>query len=195
MLSETWLDNDERVSIPNFDYCVQFKRPRRRAAGAAIYRKQKNSHVVTPHMNITYRQTSGLGKGAAQDSHSQRKRLNNSSTERNFFTISQPGSTSLRFNLAPPLQRKGAARESDMEKLRVELSGLETELQSTLDNGTNFVGLNDELQNIDRSVIIAHSDLKISWHFNPPTTAWCGGCPNAKRIAETQFGKSFSSIR
>ncbi|GFW22781.1 integrase catalytic domain-containing protein [Trichonephila clavipes] len=62
-----------------------------------------------------------------------------------------------------------------MEKLRVEHSGLETELQSTLDNGTNFVGLNDELQNIDRSAIIAHSDLKISWHFNPPTTAWCGG--------------------
>ncbi|GFV50287.1 uncharacterized protein TNCV_621971 [Trichonephila clavipes] len=61
MLSETWLDNDECVSIPNFDCCVQFKRPGRRAAGVAIYRKQENSHVVTPHMNITYRQTSGLG--------------------------------------------------------------------------------------------------------------------------------------
>ncbi|GFT40337.1 uncharacterized protein TNCV_3115231 [Trichonephila clavipes] len=61
MLSETWLYNDERVSIPNFDCCVQFKRPGRRAAGVVIYRKQKNSHVVTSHMNITYRQTSGLG--------------------------------------------------------------------------------------------------------------------------------------
>ncbi|GFT43036.1 uncharacterized protein TNCV_3768791 [Trichonephila clavipes] len=61
MLSETWLDNDERVSIPNFDCCVQFKRSSRRAAGVAIYRKQKNSHVVIPHMNITYRQTSELG--------------------------------------------------------------------------------------------------------------------------------------
>ncbi|GFU53785.1 uncharacterized protein TNCV_5109091 [Trichonephila clavipes] len=59
MLSETWLDSDERVSIPNFDCCVQFKRPGRRAAGVAIYRKQKSSHVI-PHMNITYRQTSGL---------------------------------------------------------------------------------------------------------------------------------------
>ncbi|GFX53532.1 neurogenic locus notch 2 [Trichonephila clavipes] len=39
----------------------QFKRPGRTAAGVAIYRKQKNSHVVTPHKNITYRQTSGLG--------------------------------------------------------------------------------------------------------------------------------------
>ncbi|GFW86494.1 transposable element Tcb1 transposase [Trichonephila clavipes] len=52
MFSETWLDNHERVSIPNFDCCVQFKRPCRRAAGVAIYHKQKNSHVVTPHMNI-----------------------------------------------------------------------------------------------------------------------------------------------
>ncbi|GFY26779.1 hypothetical protein TNCV_4375251 [Trichonephila clavipes] len=60
MLSETWLDNDERVFIPNFDCCVQFKRPGRRAAGVPIYRKQKHSHIVTPHMNITYRQTSGL---------------------------------------------------------------------------------------------------------------------------------------
>ncbi|GFQ79847.1 integrase catalytic domain-containing protein [Trichonephila clavata] len=41
------------------------------------------------------------------------------------------------------------------------------------DNGTNFVGLNNELQNIDWSAIFAHSDLKkISWHFNPPTAAW-----------------------
>ncbi|GFV97872.1 hypothetical protein TNCV_2021871 [Trichonephila clavipes] len=61
MLSEARLDSEERVSIPNFDCCVQFKRPGRRAAGVAIYRKQKNLHVVTFHMNITYRQTSGLG--------------------------------------------------------------------------------------------------------------------------------------
>ncbi|GFW94699.1 hypothetical protein TNCV_4247391 [Trichonephila clavipes] len=60
MLSETWLDSDERVSIPNFDCCVQLKRPGRRAAGVAIYRKQKNSHV-TPHINIAYCQKSGLG--------------------------------------------------------------------------------------------------------------------------------------
>ncbi|GFY40313.1 hypothetical protein TNIN_1371, partial [Trichonephila inaurata madagascariensis] len=62
MLSEAWLDYDERVSKPNFDCCVQFKRPGCRAAGVAreIYRKQNNSHVVIPHMNITYGQTSGL---------------------------------------------------------------------------------------------------------------------------------------
>ncbi|GFW54436.1 uncharacterized protein TNCV_1608001 [Trichonephila clavipes] len=61
MLEETCSDNDERVSIPNFDCCVQFKRPGYRAAGVAIYRKQNNSHVVTPHMDIIYRQTSRLG--------------------------------------------------------------------------------------------------------------------------------------
>ncbi|GFT21834.1 hypothetical protein TNCV_3179441 [Trichonephila clavipes] len=60
MFSEKWLDNYERVSIPNFDCCVQFKRPGHRAADVAIYRKQKNSHAVTPHINITYRQTNGL---------------------------------------------------------------------------------------------------------------------------------------
>ncbi|GFU62697.1 hypothetical protein TNCV_1518831 [Trichonephila clavipes] len=61
MLSDTWFDSNERVSIPNYVCCVQFKRAGRRASGVAIYRKQKNSHVVAPHMNITYRQTSGLG--------------------------------------------------------------------------------------------------------------------------------------
>ncbi|GFT48196.1 uncharacterized protein TNCV_1001651 [Trichonephila clavipes] len=66
MLSETWLGNDERLSIPNFDCCVQFKRPSHRAAGVTIYCKQNNSHVVTPHMDIIYRQTSGLGI-ASQD--------------------------------------------------------------------------------------------------------------------------------
>ncbi|GFW84063.1 uncharacterized protein TNCV_1662301 [Trichonephila clavipes] len=66
MLAETWLDNDECVSIPNFDCCVQFKRPGHRAAGVAMYRKQNNSHVVTPQMDIIYRQTSGLGI-ASQD--------------------------------------------------------------------------------------------------------------------------------
>ncbi|GFT13021.1 hypothetical protein TNCV_431421 [Trichonephila clavipes] len=29
-------------------------------SGVAIYRKQNNSHVVTPHMDIIYCQTSGL---------------------------------------------------------------------------------------------------------------------------------------
>ncbi|GFV62931.1 uncharacterized protein TNCV_4409951 [Trichonephila clavipes] len=69
MLSETWLDSDEHVSIPYFDCCAQFKQPGCRAAGVAIYRKQKNSYVLTPHMNITYRQTSGLGIQEAKTRH------------------------------------------------------------------------------------------------------------------------------
>ncbi|GFV26040.1 hypothetical protein TNCV_2694061 [Trichonephila clavipes] len=52
------IDNDERVSIPNFDCCLQFNGPGHREAGVAIYRKQNNSHVPTPHI---YRQTNGLG--------------------------------------------------------------------------------------------------------------------------------------
>ncbi|GFX01741.1 hypothetical protein TNCV_2921271 [Trichonephila clavipes] len=61
MLSEMWLDIEECVSIPNFDCCVQFKQLGHRAVGVAIYRKQNNSHAVTPHRDITYCQTSGLG--------------------------------------------------------------------------------------------------------------------------------------
>ncbi|GFY44592.1 hypothetical protein TNIN_291691 [Trichonephila inaurata madagascariensis] len=48
MLSKTCSDNDERVSIPNFDCCPEFKRPGSKAAGVTNYRKQKNSHVVNP---------------------------------------------------------------------------------------------------------------------------------------------------
>lgn len=44
------------------------------------------------------------------------------------------------------------------------------------DNGTNFVGSNNELQNVDWSTVVSHSDLKqITWHFNPPSAAWWGG--------------------
>ncbi|GFU29535.1 uncharacterized protein TNCV_1414441 [Trichonephila clavipes] len=69
MLTETWLYNDERVSIPNFDCCVQFKRPGYMAASVAICHKQNNSRVVTPHMAIIYRQTSGLGTASEDSGH------------------------------------------------------------------------------------------------------------------------------
>ncbi|GFS86873.1 uncharacterized protein TNCV_215951 [Trichonephila clavipes] len=61
MLQEPWLGIETHSSLSNFDCCVQFNRAGHRATGVAIYRKQKNSHVVTPHMDITYRQTSALG--------------------------------------------------------------------------------------------------------------------------------------
>ncbi|GFV86576.1 uncharacterized protein TNCV_4184311 [Trichonephila clavipes] len=65
-LLETWLDNDECISIPNFYCCVQFERPGHRAAGVSIYGKWNNSHVVTPHVDIIYPQAIGLGI-ASQD--------------------------------------------------------------------------------------------------------------------------------
>lgn len=61
MLSETWAENNDPIDIPNFDCCVQYKRSHRRAAGVAIYKNGRSSHVITPHMDITYRQSIGLG--------------------------------------------------------------------------------------------------------------------------------------
>lgn len=61
MLSETWLDDNEQIDIPNFYCCVQFKRPQKRAAGVAIYKHRTSSQVVTPIMDVTYRQATGLG--------------------------------------------------------------------------------------------------------------------------------------
>ncbi|GFU92698.1 integrase catalytic domain-containing protein [Trichonephila clavipes] len=44
------------------------------------------------------------------------------------------------------------------------------------DNGTNFVGTNSELKNLDWDKIMKETDIKpIKWKFNPPTAAWWGG--------------------
>ncbi|GFV06812.1 integrase catalytic domain-containing protein [Trichonephila clavipes] len=44
------------------------------------------------------------------------------------------------------------------------------------DNGTNFVGTNSELKNLDWDKIMQETDIKpIKWKFNPPTAAWLGG--------------------
>ncbi|GFY23045.1 integrase catalytic domain-containing protein [Trichonephila clavipes] len=44
------------------------------------------------------------------------------------------------------------------------------------DNGTNFVGSNSELKNLDWDKIMKETDIKpIKWKFNPPTAAWWGG--------------------
>ncbi|KAL4154034.1 hypothetical protein QTP88_001867 [Uroleucon formosanum] len=60
MLNETWIRNDEHISIPNLDCRVQFKREGVRAGGVAIYQKHNTSHITTPNMDIEYRQTTGL---------------------------------------------------------------------------------------------------------------------------------------
>lgn len=44
------------------------------------------------------------------------------------------------------------------------------------DNGTNFVGTNNSLQQINWSTILEYSSVqKIKWIFNVPTAAWWGG--------------------
>ncbi|GFV36980.1 integrase catalytic domain-containing protein [Trichonephila clavipes] len=44
------------------------------------------------------------------------------------------------------------------------------------DNGTNFVGTNSELKNLDWDKIMQETDIKpIKWKFNPPTAAWWRG--------------------
>ncbi|GFT32501.1 integrase catalytic domain-containing protein [Trichonephila clavipes] len=47
---------------------------------------------------------------------------------------------------------------------------------SRANNGTNFVGTNSELKNLDWDKIMKETDIKpIKWKFNPPTAAWWGG--------------------
>lgn len=60
LLSETWLRNDERVDVPNFECCVQFKRNGQRAGGVAIYKKMNDTRAVTPHIDVIGRQTAGM---------------------------------------------------------------------------------------------------------------------------------------
>ena len=44
------------------------------------------------------------------------------------------------------------------------------------DNGTNFVGLNNILKNIDfKRIATITATKQIEWKFNPPTAAWWGG--------------------
>lgn len=44
------------------------------------------------------------------------------------------------------------------------------------DNGTNFVGVNAALQQLDWDDILKESDLqRIQWKFNPPAAPWWGG--------------------
>lgn len=61
LLSETWLRNDERIAIPNFDCVVQFKRPNVRAGGVAVYQKSNDTtNIVTAHMDMNVRQMNSL---------------------------------------------------------------------------------------------------------------------------------------
>jgi len=62
ILSETWVNNDENVNIPNFDCVVKFKRPDCRAAGVAIFKNNRDtSTIATSHMNIASQNSQSLG--------------------------------------------------------------------------------------------------------------------------------------
>jgi hypothetical protein len=61
LLSETNLNNDEQVNIPQFEWCIQFKRVDRSHGGVAIYKNQNSTQVITPHMTIVSRQTTSMG--------------------------------------------------------------------------------------------------------------------------------------
>lgn len=54
LLTETWLDNDENVSIPNFTCVVKYKRPNIRAGGVAIYHNECDAlNIDTPHFHMS----------------------------------------------------------------------------------------------------------------------------------------------
>lgn len=53
ILSETWVNNDEEIHMPNFNCVVKFKNSGRRAGGTAIFHNNNDSsHIVTSNMDI-----------------------------------------------------------------------------------------------------------------------------------------------
>lgn len=60
-LTETWIDNDEKIDIPNFNCIAQFKIDNVRSAGCAIYQNTDNTtNVLTRNMNIVIRNTADV---------------------------------------------------------------------------------------------------------------------------------------
>lgn len=58
LLSETWLNDNEDISIPSFNCVIKYKRLNVRAGGVAIYHTQDDSvNIVTPNMEMTARQS------------------------------------------------------------------------------------------------------------------------------------------
>lgn len=57
LLNETWLANEESISIPNFNCIVQYKRSNVRAGGVAIYQNMHDtSNIITPNIDMSVRQ-------------------------------------------------------------------------------------------------------------------------------------------
>lgn len=61
IFSETWMNNEDIVDVPNFNIVVNYKRPRPRADGVAIYHNVNDAaRVVTPHIDINVQQLESL---------------------------------------------------------------------------------------------------------------------------------------
>lgn len=52
LLSETRMENEEPLNIPNFSFVVIYKRPKVPAAAAAIYHNTQDTHFITSPMGI-----------------------------------------------------------------------------------------------------------------------------------------------
>ncbi|GFV97072.1 ATP-dependent DNA helicase [Trichonephila clavipes] len=62
VLSETWLDNENDISIPNFNCIVKYKRPNTRAGGVAIYQNSSDAvNIITPSMECSVTQSDIYG--------------------------------------------------------------------------------------------------------------------------------------
>ena len=61
LLSETWINNEEAVDVPNFDCVVHFKRPNVRAGAVSVYHNSTDRiKTVTPHMDMNLQQINWL---------------------------------------------------------------------------------------------------------------------------------------
>ena len=61
LLTETWMDNNQQLDIPNFNCIAQFKRDGERAAGVAIYHNiNDNANIFTPNLNVSISNTTSV---------------------------------------------------------------------------------------------------------------------------------------
>lgn len=61
LLTETWMNNEHRLDIPNFRCIVQFKRDKTRAGGVAIYQNNNDiTNITTPNIEILVNNSTGF---------------------------------------------------------------------------------------------------------------------------------------
>ena len=62
LLSETWVNNEENIDIPNFHCVAKFKRPQCRAAGVAIYKNNKDTtNIISSQMDVVFSNSQSYG--------------------------------------------------------------------------------------------------------------------------------------